>query len=102
MSDKEERIEFVQSLDSDLERTDVLDRLEEKFDLSRGGLRAFLKRTFEEDPDRDDFWNEVTEMTAECPDCGLQAVGMGEVDEKFGFREVGGTKYAQSYCRECR
>ena len=40
---------------------------------------------------------------AECPCCGKIAYGELEIEEKFGYRNMGNGKIIpQSYCRECR
>lgn len=40
---------------------------------------------------------------AECPCCGKQAHGEDEIEEIFGYRNMGdGRTIPQSYCRDCR
>lgn len=40
---------------------------------------------------------------AECPCCGKMAYGEDEIEEKFGYRDMGdGRIIPQSYCRACR
>lgn len=40
---------------------------------------------------------------AECPCCGVSAEGEAEIEEVFGYRNMGdGRTIPQSYCRECR
>jgi hypothetical protein len=40
---------------------------------------------------------------AECPNCGKVAYGEDEIEERFGYRNVGpGKRIPQSWCRECR
>ncbi len=40
---------------------------------------------------------------AECPNCGLVAHGEDEIEEDFGYRNVGsGKSIPQSWCRDCR
>ena len=40
---------------------------------------------------------------AECPCCGKKAFGLEEIEEVFGFRNMGdGREIPQSYCRDCR
>ena len=40
---------------------------------------------------------------AECPNCGKTAHGEDEIEELFGYRNVGGGKVIpKSWCRECR
>lgn len=40
---------------------------------------------------------------AQCPCCGKTAYGKGEIEQKFGYRNMGDGRYIpQSYCRECR
>lgn len=40
---------------------------------------------------------------AQCPCCGKTAHGKSEIEEKFGYRNMGdGRNIPQSYCRECR
>jgi len=42
------------------------------------------------------------EIWCSCPKCGLHAKGLDEINEKFGFRKVGGKQIPQSHCRACR
>ncbi len=40
---------------------------------------------------------------AECPCCGKVAYGKDEIEQKRGYRNIGGCKMIpQSYCRTCR
>lgn len=40
---------------------------------------------------------------AECPRCGKRAKDKDEIEEKFGYRDMGdGRHIPQSHCRECR
>ena len=40
---------------------------------------------------------------AECPHCGKRAEGVEQIEELFGFRNMGdGRNIPQSHCRECR
>lgn len=40
---------------------------------------------------------------AECPNCGKTAYGEDEIEELFGYRNMGDGKIIpQSWCRECR
>ena len=40
---------------------------------------------------------------AECPNCGKKANSQAEIEEKFGYRNMGDGRYIpQSHCRECR
>lgn len=40
---------------------------------------------------------------AQCPHCGKEAKSRKEVEEKFGYRNMGDGRYIpQSHCRECR
>lgn len=40
---------------------------------------------------------------AECPNCGEKAYGKSEIEELFGYRNMGdGRIIPQSWCRECR
>lgn len=40
---------------------------------------------------------------AECPNCGKIAHGENEIEEEFGYRNMGdGRRIPQSWCRECR
>lgn len=40
---------------------------------------------------------------AECPNCGKKASNSNEIEEKFGYRNMGdGRNIPQSHCRECR
>ena len=39
---------------------------------------------------------------AKCPQCGVVAVDRQSVEEKFGFRKVGGMVRPQSWCKNCR
>lgn len=40
---------------------------------------------------------------AKCPCCGDVAYGKDEIEEKFGYRDMGdGRIIPQSYCRACR
>ena len=40
---------------------------------------------------------------AECPQCGKTAFGEDEIEELFGYRNMGdGRRIPQSWCRECR
>lgn len=40
---------------------------------------------------------------AECPNCGKTAYGEDEIQELFGYRNMGdGHIIPQSWCRECR
>ena len=40
---------------------------------------------------------------AECPDCGKIAHGEEEIEELFGYRNMGDeTIIPQSWCKECR
>lgn len=39
---------------------------------------------------------------AECPRCGKRAKDKDEIEEKFGYRDMGDGRYIpQSHCREC-
>lgn len=40
---------------------------------------------------------------AECPNCGKTAHGKDEIEELFGYRNMGdGRTIPQSWCRDCR
>jgi len=40
---------------------------------------------------------------AECPQCGKTAFGEDEIEELFGYRNMGdGRRIPQSWCRKCR
>lgn len=40
---------------------------------------------------------------AECPNCGKTAHGEDEIEELFGYRNMGdGRTIPQSWCRKCR
>lgn len=40
---------------------------------------------------------------AECPCCKVKAKGTEEIEEVFGYRNMGdGREIPQSYCRSCR
>lgn len=40
---------------------------------------------------------------AKCPCCGKIAYGRDEIEDKFGYRNMGNDKIIpQSYCRACR
>lgn len=40
---------------------------------------------------------------AECPRCGKRTKDKDEIEEKFGYRDMGdGRHIPQSHCRECR
>lgn len=40
---------------------------------------------------------------AECPNCGKTAHGKDEIEELFGYRNMGiGKIIPQSWCRDCR
>lgn len=40
---------------------------------------------------------------AECPKCGKVAHGKEEIEEEFGYRNMGcGKIIPQSWCRDCR
>lgn len=40
---------------------------------------------------------------AQCPCCGETAYGKNDIEEKFGYRNMGdGRRIPQSYCRACR
>ncbi len=40
---------------------------------------------------------------AECPHCGKIAYGEDEIEEEFGYRNMGnGRVIPQSWCKECR
>lgn len=40
---------------------------------------------------------------AECPNCGKVAYGEDEIEEEFGYRNMGsGKTIPQSWCRDCR
>ena len=40
---------------------------------------------------------------AECPNCGKTAHGEDEIEEEFGYRNMGdGRTIPQSWCRDCR
>lgn len=40
---------------------------------------------------------------AECPNCGKTAYGKDEIEELFGYRNIGyGKVIPQSWCKECR
>ncbi len=40
---------------------------------------------------------------AECPNCGKTAHGEDEIEELFGYRNMGdGRTIPQSWCRDCR
>ena len=40
---------------------------------------------------------------AQCPCCGKTAYGEDEIEQEFGYRNMGDGRYIpQSYCRECR
>ena len=40
---------------------------------------------------------------AECPHCGKKAYGEEEIEELFGYRNMGdGREIPQSWCKECR
>jgi uncharacterized protein DUF1232 len=41
-------------------------------------------------------------MEASCPHCGKIAKGYDAIDDKFGFRVLGGKNVPQSWCRNCR
>lgn len=42
------------------------------------------------------------EEKAVCPHCGKTATGRDEIEEKFGYRDMGdGRVIVQSWCREC-
>lgn len=43
------------------------------------------------------------ENWAECPRCGIKAKNEDEIEELFGYREMGdGRRIPQSHCRKCR
>ena len=37
-----------------------------------------------------------------CPNCNLVVKGLKEIEEKFGFRNIGKKTIPQSWCRDCR
>lgn len=39
---------------------------------------------------------------AECPKCSKVAYGEDEIEQEFGFRNMGSKVIPQSWCRECR
>jgi len=39
---------------------------------------------------------------AKCPKCGRMAASRQEVENGFGFRNMGGMARPQSWCRKCR
>ena len=41
-------------------------------------------------------------LVSTCPKCGKKAEGQKEVEEKFGFRNIGKKTIPQSWCRDCR
>tara|TARA_Y100000310_G_C20157469_1_gene567528 strand:+ start:135 stop:290 length:156 start_codon:yes stop_codon:yes gene_type:complete len=41
-------------------------------------------------------------IEAECPNCKMKAKGKDELEERFGWRNVGGKTIPQSHCRKCR
>ena len=44
-----------------------------------------------------------TDNYAECPRCNKKAFGKDEIEELFGYRNMGdGRVIPQSHCRECR
>lgn len=45
---------------------------------------------------------ETEERTKTCPKCGVNAVGMDEIDAVFGMRKVKNKQIPQSWCRKCR
>lgn len=46
---------------------------------------------------------ENTEERCLCPHCGKTANGQAEIEEKFGYRDMGdGRVIPQSWCRDCR
>lgn len=43
------------------------------------------------------------EEYAKCPRCGKVAIGEDEIEEEFGYRNMGNGKIIpQSHCRDCR
>lgn len=43
------------------------------------------------------------EESCSCPHCGKTANGKTEIEEKFGYRDMGdGRVIPQSWCRDCR
>jgi len=38
----------------------------------------------------------------ECPNCHIVVKGLKEIEEKFGFRNIGKKTIPQSWCRDCR
>ncbi len=44
-----------------------------------------------------------SDQTCSCPHCGKAACGKAEIEEKFGYRNMGdGRVIPQSWCRDCR
>ena len=41
-------------------------------------------------------------IAAKCPCCGVEAIGLDELDKIFGKRQMDGKTWVQSYCRRCR
>lgn len=40
---------------------------------------------------------------AKCPCCGKEAIGKNDIEDKFGYRDMGdGRVIPQSYCKACR
>lgn len=40
---------------------------------------------------------------AQCPCCNKTAYGKDDIEQKFGYRNMGDGRYIpQSYCRKCR
>jgi hypothetical protein len=45
----------------------------------------------------------VESENCKCPHCGKSASGQKEIEEKFGYRNMGdGRLIPQSWCRDCR
>lgn len=70
----------------------LYDLLEKDFpEVSRGGHRGMVGR---QKP-----WEKVAH---ECPCCGFTSVGAKDIASEFGFRNVNGKKYHQSWCPTCK
>ena len=91
---RRENVDHYLSKHRSATKKDVVDWLSKFYDISGGGLRAFVNRYLGADFGKSD--------EHECPKCDKVVYGREEIREKFGERRTGQTYRFQSWCRGCR
>jgi hypothetical protein len=68
---------------------------EDRAESSPGGIRS-------DDKGGPVSTNVPARIEAKCPHCGKRARSIDEIEDRFGFRVLGGKNVPQSWCRDCR